>query len=162
MEYNDFACPTPDEYEVLAKAYSNSLKEKGFVFVRLDNESVNVLVDEVFDLLFKLRASYRFLGSFMGADRFYDLNEEQIETMRNMFSYKQNRGFKMNWNKTKCFLNTVSLENRLLIKLFLLAQKSEEYDKLVGLCFQRLRMAADLYEVGDVMTVTLRGDNRGA
>ncbi len=155
MEYNDFVCPTPDEYEVLAKAYSDSLKEKGFVFVRLDNESVNVLVDEVFDLLFKLRASYRSLGSFMGADRFYDLNEEQIEVMRNMFSYKQNRGFKMSWNKTKCFLNTVSLENRLLIKLFLLAQKSEEYEKLMGLCFQRLRMAADLYEVGDVMTVSL-------
>ena len=157
MEYNDFVCPTPDEYEVLAKAYSDSLKEKGFVFVRLDNESVNVLVDEVFDLLFKLRASYRSLGSFMGADRFYDLNEEQIEVMRNMFSYKQNRGFKMSWNKTKCFLNTVSLENRLLIKLFLLAQKSDEYEKLVGLCFQRLRMSADLYEVGDVMSVTLRG-----
>ncbi len=155
MEYDDFVCPTPDEYEQLARAYSNSLKEKGFVFVRLDSEAVNVLVDEVFDLLFKLRSSYRMLGNFMGSDRFYSLNEEQIETMRNLFDYKQNRGFKLNWNKTKCFLNAISLENRLLIKLFLLAQKSDEYEKLIGLCFQRLRMSADLYEVGDVMSVTL-------
>lgn len=159
MEYDDFVCPTPDEYEQLARAYSTSLKEKGFVFVRLDTESTNVLVDEVFDLLFKLRATYRSLSSFMGADRFYDLNEEQIDAMRQMFDYKQNRGFKMNWNKTKCFVNAISLENRLLIKLFLLAQKSDEYDKLMGLCFQRLRMSADLYEVGDVMSVSLNQKN---
>ncbi len=155
MDYDDFVCPTPDEYEILAKAYSNSLKEKGFVFVRLDTESVNVLVDEVFDLLFKLRATYRSLGSFMGSDKFYALNEEQIKKLRELFSYKQNRGFKMNWNKTKCFLNGVSLENRLLIKLFLLAQKSDEYQELISLCFQRLRLSADLYEVGEVMSVKI-------
>lgn len=159
MEYDDFVCPTPDEYETLARAYTSSLKEKGFVFVRLDSEGTGVLVDEVFDLMFKLRATYRALSSFMGADRFYELNEEQIEVMRKMFSYKQNRGFKMNWNKTKCFVNAISLENRLLIKLFLLAQKSDEYEELVGLCFQRLRMAADLYEVGDVMSVSLNQKN---
>ena len=61
----------------------------------------------------------------------------------------------MNWNKTKCFLNGISMENRLLIKMFLLAQKSDEYEKLIGLCFQRLPLAADLYEIGDVMSVTL-------
>lgn len=155
MEYNDFCCPTPDEYEALAKAYSNSLKEKGFIFVHLEGESVRVLVDEVMDLMFKLRSSYRALGTFMGADKFYALNEEQIDYLRDMFDYKQNRAFKVNFNKTKNFVNCISLENRLLIKLFLLAQKSENYEKLVGLCFQRLRMAADLYEIGDVMSASI-------
>ncbi len=159
MEYNDFACMSPDEYENLAKAYSNSLKEKGFVFVRLDTEATNVLVDEVFDLLFKLRAIYRSLGNFMGANKFYELNEEQIDVMRNLFSYKQNRGFRITWNKTKAFVGSISLESRLLIKMFLLAQKSDEYEKLVGLCFQRLRMSADLYEIGDVMSVDLNQKN---
>lgn len=155
MEYDDFVCPTPDEYQALAKAYSNSLKQKGFVFISLDNESKNILIDEVFDLMFKLRSSYRMLGNFMGSDKFYALNEEQLETLRELFSYKQNRSFKINWNKTKCFINAIGLENRLLIKLFLLAQKGEEYEKLIGLCFQRLRLAADLYEVGDIMSVSL-------
>lgn len=155
MEYDDFACPTPDEYEALARAYSNSLKQKGFIFVRLDTEGMNVLIDEVFDLMFKLRASYRMLGQFMGCDKFYALNEEQLELLRDKFNYKQNRGFKMNWNKTKCFLNTISLENRLLIKLFLLAQKSDEFEFLVGLIFQRMRLSADLYEIGDVMSARL-------
>ncbi len=159
MEYDDFVCPTPDEYEVLAKAYSDSLKEKGFIFVRLDNEGVNILIDEVFDLMFKLRASYRAIGNFMGCDKFYSLNEEQIDLLRSKFSYKQNRGFKVNWNKTKCFLNAISLENRLLIKLFLLAQKSDEYEFLVGLIFQRMRLSADLFEIGDVMTVSLNNLN---
>lgn len=147
MEYNDFACPTPDEYENLAKAYMQSLRDKGFVFISLENEAQKMLVDEVFDLLFKLRASYRALGSFMGSDKFYQLNEEQIEVLRDMFSYTHNRGFRIAWNKTKCFLNCISLENKLLIKMFLLAQKSQEYESLVGLCFQRLRMSADLYEM---------------
>ena len=155
MEYNDFACPTPDEYEVLAKAYTNALKQKGFIFVRLDSEGVNVLVDEVFDLLFKLRSTYSALGSFLGANNFYRLNEEQIDIMRTMFDYKHNRSFKMNWNKTKCFVNSISLENRLIMKMLLLAQKSDEYEKLLGLCFQRMRMSTDLYEVAEIMQLKI-------
>ena len=67
MEYDDFVCPTPDEYEQLARAYSNSLKQKGFVFVRLDSEGTSVLVDEVFEVMLKLRATYRALGNMMGS-----------------------------------------------------------------------------------------------
>ncbi len=153
MEYNDFTVMSPDDYEVLAKAYSDSLKEKGFIFVRLDNEGEKILIDEVFDLLFKLRASYRVLGKFMGADKFYKLNEEQLELLRKKFDYKHNRGFRVNWNKTKCFLNSVSLENKLSIKMFLLAQKSDEFEFLVGLIFQRMRLSADLYEINNIVTV---------
>ncbi len=156
MEYEDFAFLSPNEYEQLAKAYSNALKEKGFIFVRLDEEGVSNLVDETFDLMFKLRSTYRSLGTFMGSDKFYALNEEQIETMRKMFSYKQNRGFRLSPNKTKAFINAISLENRLVMKLFLLAQKSEEYERLVSLCFQRMRMSSDLYDVGEVISVTLK------
>ncbi len=155
MNYDDFACLKPDEYEVLAKAYSNSLKEKGFIFVRLDTEGTEVLIDEVFDLMFKLRSSYRLLGRFMGADRFYALNEEQLSLLREKFNYRQNRGFQIRWNRTKCFLNSVSLENRLLIKMFLLAQKSDEFEFLVGLIFQRMRLSADLYDVGDIMSAQI-------
>ena len=75
--------------------------------------------------------------------------------LREKFDYKQNRGFQMRWNKTKCFLNTISLENRLLIKMFLLAQKSDEFEFLVGLIFQRMRMSADLYDVGQVMSAMI-------
>lgn len=150
MEYDDFACPTPDEYENLAKAYMQSLREKGFVFVSLEREEQKLLIDEVFDLMFKLRASYRLLGPFMGCDRFYKLNEEQIDTLRQMFDYHANRGFRVGWNKTKCLLNSISLENKLLIKMFMLAQKSEKYENLVALCFQRLRMSADLFEIGEI------------
>lgn len=127
-----------------------SLRDRGFVFISLENESQKLLIDEVFDLLFKLRASYRMLGSFMGCDRFYKLNEEQIDILRQKFDYRANRGFRLGWNKTKCLLNCISLENKLLIKMFLLAQKSQEYESLVELCFQRLRMSADLFEIGEI------------
>ena len=82
MEYDDFACLKPDEYETLARAYASSLKEKGFIFVQLDSEGKEILIDEMFDLMFKLRASYRALGRFMGCDRFYALNEEQLALLR--------------------------------------------------------------------------------
>lgn len=38
MKYNDEQILSIDEYEAMAKAYSNALKKHGFVFVKVDNE----------------------------------------------------------------------------------------------------------------------------
>lgn len=147
MEYNDELIPTPENYEKMAKAYSNALKEKGFVFIRLSNEDFCFLIDEIFDILFKLRSSYRYLKGFMGSDKFLELNEEQIEELRDIFSYSKNRAFQIRTNKTKCFLNTVSLETRLILKLNELAQKSEYFEKLSSIASKRLLLSTELYSI---------------
>ena len=43
----------PENFEQIAKAYSKTLKNKGFVFVRLEEEEFNLLLCEVFVLIAK-------------------------------------------------------------------------------------------------------------
>lgn len=147
MEYNDELHPTPDEYEKLARAYSASLKDKGFVFIRLDMEDYNFLLDEIFDIMFKLRASYRALNKFLESDRFNDLNEEQIAKLRELFDYKKNRGFRIRSDKTKTLLNCISLESKLIMKLNQLAQKCDYFEEISKLCAERLRLSAEIYQI---------------
>ena len=49
--YNDEILP--ENFEEIAKAYSNSLKKKGFVFVKLEEEEFNLLLDEINILFLK-------------------------------------------------------------------------------------------------------------
>ena len=82
MEYNDEAMPSIENIEAMAKAYNASLKEKGFVFINLEEEGKNLLISEVFDILFKLRASYRYLKRFLGSDKLLSLTEHNIDYLR--------------------------------------------------------------------------------
>lgn len=143
MEYNDNLFPTPEDYEKMAKAYNLSLKNQGFVFIKLNDENYAFLIDEVFDLLFKLRSMYKYLGSFMGADSCYKINEQQIENLRLLFNFNKNRLFQIRTNKTKCFLNCISCENLLNIKLSELAQKSGHIEELSKMIQERM---LNLYE----------------
>ena len=147
MEYDDELKPTPQMYAEMAKAYSATLKEQGFVFIRLSAEDYNFLVDEVFDLLFKLRSSYRFLKGFMESNRFFNLNEDQINNLRTMFKYTKNRAFQIRTNKTKCFINSIALENRLILKLNELAQKSDFYEEISLFISQRLSLTSEAYSI---------------
>lgn len=147
MEYNDNLSPTLEEYENMAKAYSSALQQKGFIFVKLADEDYSFLLDEIFEILFKLRASYRYLGTFLDSNRFLELTNTQIEDLRNIFKYSKNRGFQVRLNKTKCFLNSISLEAKLLYKLNELAQKSEEYASISKIANDRLLLIYENYVI---------------
>lgn len=58
MEYNDFSLP--QSWEGLAKAYSQSLKDKGFVFIRLNENQArkNHLATQIFRALKNLENLY--------------------------------------------------------------------------------------------------------
>ena len=147
MDYQDDKCPEIQTYEEMAKAYSNSLKDKGFVFIRLDNEDYSFLLNEVFDVLFKLRSSYRFLNGFLGSSDFLSLTEKQIEELRKLFDFKKNHSFQLRTNKTKCLLNTISLEANLLLKLNTLAQKSDYFKELSSIASERLLLLHQNYKI---------------
>ena len=49
-----------------------------FSKISLEEEGKNLLVDEIFDIMFKLRTSYRGMKNFMGSDTMLDLTEKQI------------------------------------------------------------------------------------
>lgn len=139
MGYDDEAIASVDTIEEMAKAYGKSLKQKGFVFINLEEHGKNLLVDEVFDLLFKLRASYRYLGTFLDSNKMLSITETHIASLRELFNIEENKGFFVANNRTKCFLNTVSLENALAIKLLLLSQKCEYGEKILSLIIERAK-----------------------
>ena len=147
MEYNDNLFPTQENYEKMARAYSSALQKQGFVFIKLADEDYTFLLDEIFEILFKLRSSYRYLNSFLDSNRFLDLTNLQIEEMRTLFNYQKNRGFQVRVNKTKCFLNSLSLEGKLLLKLNELAQKSDLFTQLSKIANDRLMLMVENYAI---------------
>lgn len=147
MVFDDNLSPTPEEFEKMAKAYSSTLKDKGFVFVNLLNEDYSLLLDEIFEILFKLRSSYRFLNGFLGSDKFLDLTENQIDQLRSLFNYTKNRGVRVKANSTKCLINTISLENILTLKLFELAKKTELLPQIVKMIKDRLTLSFENYKI---------------
>lgn len=140
MEYHDDAMPSLNIVEEMARAYNLSLKQKGFVFVNLEEEGKNFLISEIFDLLFKLRASYRHLNNFLGLSSMLSLTEENIDHMRNLFDIEENKGYFVSTNQTKCFLNVIALEKILTIKLLLLSQKCEYGEELIAVIIERSKM----------------------
>ena len=143
MEYNDEMLPTMKNFEEMARAYNFSLKQKGFVFISLEEEGKNLLVDEVFDLLFRLRASYRFLGSFLDSNIMLNITEEHLLKLRELFMVENNKGYFIRTNQTKCFLNSIALENTLCIKLLLLAQKCEFGQEILSLIIEREKLISN-------------------
>lgn len=151
MQYDDEKMPSLENIENMAKQYSLSLKEKGFVFVCLDEEGKKILIDEVFDILFKLRASYRALGNFLDSQKILEITENNILSLRNLFEVETNRGFFVTSNQTKCFLNCISMESSLLIKLLLLSQKCEFGETLLSIIIERARFISKNLAISGIL-----------
>ena len=116
----------PDNFEKMAKAYSQSLKDKGFVFVRLKEEEFNFLVDETLVIIAKMKACLKSLSKQVDSKILFDRLCEAENSLCMAFSNKKTHKFKcVNEN---AFLCLVALENLLILKLMLLSVKSEEFE----------------------------------
>ena len=148
MEYNDEKLLSISEYEIMAKAYSQKLKEKGFFFVQIDGRENNELIAECYKLLLKLKSSLFFLGNFLGTGRMYALNERHIKLFQTLFPECDNvERYKIRGDKTKCFLNMLSLESQLLIKLVDLSQNSPFSSQIDRMLNERLRLSSEIYKI---------------
>jgi len=143
MDYNDEKLPTITIIEEMAKAYNFSLKERGFVFVNLEEEGKSLLIEEILTLLFKLRASYRAMGGFLDSTSMLTLTEKHIDKLRYLFNNEQNKGYLVTTNKTKCFLNSIALENMLLMKLLLLSQKCDYGNEIISIMIERTKFISE-------------------
>ena len=125
-EYNDFLMP--QDFEQMAKAYSQALKKRGFVFVRLEEEALGFLVDEVYVILQKIIACLIKLEKRADSA----LLKKKIELSESLLSEKfilsKKTKFKYVGNEASAFLNLIALENLLVVKLLELAVKSEEIE----------------------------------
>lgn len=148
MEYNDEKLLSIGEYEAMAKAYSQKLKEKGFIFVQIDAQENEALISECWELLRKIKSSLFYLGNFLGTGRMYSLNERQIKLFHTMFpDEEQVARYKIRGDKTKCFLNMLSLENQLIIKLLSLSNSSPFSSQIERMIDERLRLSSEIYKI---------------
>lgn len=124
--YNDELLP--ENFENIAKAYSKSLKEKGFVFVSLQEEEFNLLLDEVFVLIAKMQACLKRMKNQIDSSLLQEKLQKACMLLQEGFGKKKVQNFECVTDENSAFLSLVSLENMLILKLMLLAMKSEQLE----------------------------------
>lgn len=124
--YNDELLP--ENFEQIAKAYSKSLKNRGFVFVKLEEEEFNLLTSEILILIEKMLSCLYRLKEYMDSS---DLEKQLIQSrdlLSQQFRKKNQHKFVCVENENSTFLSLISLENMLILKLMLLSIKSEKFE----------------------------------
>lgn len=126
QEYNDSLMPS--DFEQMAKAYSKHLKDKGFVFVRLEEEEFNLLLAEIFVLLSKIEACLKRLENQLEAERLKTSVCNAKKMLQERFGTKKQHSFECVENENNAFLSLVAIENMLVMKLMILSVKSGEIE----------------------------------
>lgn len=129
--YNDELFP--DNFEEMARAYAKSLKSKNFVFVNLKQEEFNLLVDEVFVVLSKMKSCLNCLKTHFECKKLQNAIENSQALLSQKFAHKKPHDFKCVVGENYAFLSLFSLENILILKLMSLAIKSEEFELCNGI-----------------------------
>ena len=157
MEYNDEMLLSPEMYSEMAKAYADAIKKQGFIFVNLENNNYQSILQEVFSILSLLRDNLFALGGFLGTSALYNLNEKHILTLQKLFDcdfpYKKVKLFN---DKTKLFLNAISLENILINKLVDLAFHCDKTKEIVNLIKERTSLSGSLFKINGIIATFSR------
>ena len=152
MNYNDEKLLSIDEYEVMAKAYSAHLRDKGFIFIQVDSEENNELIAEVNELFAQIKSSLFFLGNFLGTGRLYTLTDRQIKLFQTIYpDCTQANSYKIRGDKTKCFLNMIALESTLISKLLTLSENSPFFKQIDTMIRERLYVCGEIYKINGLM-----------
>ena len=144
MNYNDEELLSPCKYEEMANAYANALKQKGFMIVAIDDDKNAILIKNIFELLAKIRLSLFRLGGFLNTSSLYSLTSRQIKKLEIMFDSvlpEVNLPFH---DKTKCFLNYISLECELIKNLITLKEQSNFEVELNRIVNDRLSLLGQI------------------
>lgn len=124
--YNDELMP--ENYEQIARAYSKSLKSKGFVFISLEEEEFELLISEIFNIIAKMQACLKRLKKQMDAKILEEKLNNACLALQEKFGRKNLHSFKCIEDESAAFLSLVALENLLTLKLMLLSVKSGELE----------------------------------
>ena len=148
MNYDDEKLLNLQDYEEMAKAYASALKSKGFRIVQMEDSYLDGLVEEIFEILFKIKSCLFSLGGFLNTSSFYSLNERQIKKLSLMFDIEgKNINFKPPYDKTKCLLTFLSQECLLIKKLMKLAEISNYESQVKDIINSRLSSLSDVLSV---------------
>lgn len=135
-EYNDELMP--EDFEKMAKEYSQKLREKGFVFVNLQAEENTLLLTEVLVLFEKMKACLKRLSSKLDGQILLEKIDKNQQKILNLCPNKKPHKFRCVENEFSSFLSLISLQNTLVLKLMSLSVKSDNfqlfYDMIADIC----------------------------
>lgn len=144
MEYNDEKMC--DDFEAMARAYSKSLKNKGFVFVKLEDEEFSMLTDEIMALFGKITACLKKIENEADCKYLMSVTEKNIEEFKKKFARNHVlRVYACQSTPSDAFLSLISLENTLTLKLMILSVKSGELEFCYDLITARTRIYANSF-----------------
>lgn len=145
MNYNDEMLLNINEYELMAKAYANALKQKGFIIVQVNNEKNQELILQTLELLANIKVCLFRLGGFLNTGKMYSLTERQIKKLSLIFdSSLPINSIRPNIDKTKCFLMFISLESQLIKNLIELKEQSSFESDLTRIINDRLILLSQI------------------
>ena len=124
--YNDDSLA--QDFEQIARAYSKHLKDKGFVFIKLEEEECNLLIGEIFVIIAKMEAALSRLEKKISSRLLQTKLTEAKNNLQQEFEFVSTKHFKCLENENQAFLSLISLENTLFLKLLILAVKSEKLE----------------------------------
>ncbi len=124
--YNDEMLP--ENFEQIARAYSQKMKENGFVFIHLKEEETNLLAGEILTLFAKMQACLQRLERCMKSDKLKCRIESATSLIEERFLNKKTHTFRCVENENDAFLSLVSIENTVILKLMLLSVKTNEFE----------------------------------
>lgn len=142
-KYNDFLLP--EDFEVVAKEYSKKLKNKGFVFIKLQEEEFGFLINEILVLFEKMKACLKRLNLRFDSQKLHS----KIDFCQNEICGKYG---KIKPHKLKCvaseseaFLSLVSCQNTLTIKSLSLSNKSGDLEFWQNIVFSISKIFAESF-----------------
>lgn len=146
MDYNDEQILSCSNYEVMAKAYAKAMKDKGFMFVQVDNEKNRALIDDTFDTLSKIKSCLFFLGGFLGTGKMYSLNERQIKKLEVIFDVNiAHNKYSFRADKTSSLLEFIGHESHLIKNLIELSSQSSFENELLKIVNDRLTLVQEIF-----------------
>lgn len=149
MKYNDEQILDVDSYAVIAKAYSDAMKKKGYKIIQVDTVKNSLLLEEIFETMLKIKSCLFFLGGFLNTQRMYSLNDRQLKKLAILFdqSTPSPNRFEFKKDKTKCFLEFVGLESGLIKNLIALAEQSSLDQEIYYIIDDRLTVMKDTFSM---------------
>ena len=135
-EYNDELLP--ENFEKMARAYSQNIKNKGFVFVNLCAEENTLLLGETIVLFEKMKACLNRLSSRLDGQKLLEKIDKNEKILIELYPNKKPHKFTCVENEFSSFLSLISLQNTLVLKLMSLSLKSDNfqlfYDMIADIC----------------------------
>ena len=136
-----------ENFETIARAYSKSMKNKGFIFIKLEEEEFSLLLDEICILFSKIMACLERLKGFLDCTLLKEATYQNEKDFKGKFNVKSKCRFKNVENPPNCFLSLISLENMLTLKLMILSVKSGELEFCQNIIAKRTSIYASSFSL---------------